>query len=132
SRRRGADDQLYRDRRDVADHHPCRVHPLRHRHRVCRSSLGGLDRGCAEGGALTRRWPHVLRRAALSWGIALTLMLAATPARADAAFTRFVASLWPDAREAGITRATFEAETRGLAPDYKLPDLVLPGRAPSA
>lgn len=81
---------------------------------------------------MTRRWLHAFRCAALSCGMALAAMLAATPARADAAFTRFVASLWPQAQQAGITRATFEAETRGLKPDYKLPDLVLPGRAPSA
>ena len=51
------------------------------------------------------------------------------PARAaDAGFTQFIASLWPEARAAGVSRATFEAETRGLEPDYKLPDLILPGR----
>ncbi len=27
-----------------------------------------------------------------------------------------------------MSRATFDAETRGLEPDYKLPDLILPGR----
>ena len=27
-----------------------------------------------------------------------------------------------------MSRATFDAETRGLEPDYKLPDLMLPGR----
>src|SRR3981189_3724140 len=47
---------------------------------------------------------------------------------ADPAFTQFIASLWPEAQAAGVSRATFEAETRGLAPDYKLPDLILPGR----
>ncbi|MFG1465671.1 lytic murein transglycosylase [Xanthobacter sp. DSM 24535] len=47
---------------------------------------------------------------------------------ADAAFTQFVASLWPEAQAAGVSRATFERETRGLEPDYKLPDLALPGR----
>jgi lytic murein transglycosylase len=52
-----------------------------------------------------------------------------TPARAaDAAFTQFIASLWPEAQAAGVSRATFDAETRGLEPDYKLPDLILPGR----
>jgi lytic murein transglycosylase len=53
-----------------------------------------------------------------------------TPARAapDAAFTQFIASLWPEAQAAGVPRATFDAETRGLEPDYKLPDLILPGR----
>ena len=47
---------------------------------------------------------------------------------ADAAFTQFIASLWPEAQAQGVSRATFEAETRGLEPDYKLPDLILPGR----
>src|SRR4051794_20847900 len=49
-------------------------------------------------------------------------------AKADAAFTQFVDSLWPEAKEQGVSRATFETETRGLEPDYKLPDLLLPGR----
>jgi lytic murein transglycosylase len=53
----------------------------------------------------------------------------ASPARAaDAGFTRFIASLWPEAQAAGVSRATFDAQTRGLEPDYKLPDLLLPGR----
>src|SRR4051794_26746137 len=47
---------------------------------------------------------------------------------ADAGFTRFIASLWPEAQAAGVSRATFDAQTRGLEPDYKLPDLLLPGR----
>ena len=47
---------------------------------------------------------------------------------ADAAFTQFIASLWPEAQAAGVSRATFDAETKGLEPDYKLPDLILPGR----
>jgi lytic murein transglycosylase len=52
-----------------------------------------------------------------------------SPARAAAAaFTQFIASLWPEAQAAGVSRATFDAETRGLEPDYKLPDLILPGR----
>src|SRR6478736_2611185 len=47
---------------------------------------------------------------------------------ADAAFTQFIASLWPEAQAAGVSRATFDQQTRGLEPDYKLPDLILPGR----
>jgi lytic murein transglycosylase len=59
----------------------------------------------------------------------LLLALLPLPARAvDAAFTQFIASLWPEAQAEGVSRATFEAETRGLEPDYKLPDLILPGR----
>ncbi len=62
----------------------------------------------------------------LSAGILTTLV---SPARAaDAAFTQFIASLWPEAQAAGVSRETFDRETRGLEPDYKLPDLILPGR----
>jgi lytic murein transglycosylase len=59
----------------------------------------------------------------------LLLALLPLPARAtDAAFTQFIASLWSEAQAEGVSRATFDAETRGLEPDYKLPDLILPGR----
>src|SRR5205085_12452438 len=51
---------------------------------------------------------------------------------ADARFSAFVASLWPEAQQAGVSRPTFDNATRGLEPDYKLPDLVLPGKKPSA
>src|SRR5712675_2751608 len=47
---------------------------------------------------------------------------------ADSGFTQFIASLRPEAQAQGVSRATFDAETRGLEPDYKLPDLILPGR----
>ena len=61
--------------------------------------------------------------------VLLLLALLPLPARAtDAAFTQFIASVWPEAQKEGVARATFEAETRGLEPDYKLPDLILPGR----
>ena len=59
-------------------------------------------------------------------------LLAALPAgahAADAAFQSFLQSLWPDAQKIGVSRATFEAATRGLEPDLSLPDLVLPGKA---
>ena len=56
-------------------------------------------------------------------------LVLSVPARAaDAAFTQFIASLWPEAQAAGISRATFDRETAGLDPDTKLPDLILPGR----
>jgi lytic murein transglycosylase len=59
----------------------------------------------------------------------ILVIVYAPPARAaDAGFTQFIASLWPEAQAAGVSRATFDAETRGLEPDYKLPDLILPGR----
>src|SRR3954454_18844291 len=69
----------------------------------------------------------MMRRVLIAAVIAITCGL--SPARAaDAAFTQFIASLWPEAEAAGVSRATFERETRGLEPDYKLPDLILPGR----
>src|SRR5256886_13647642 len=67
---------------------------------------------------------HVLR------ALSVMVMIAGLPPAlaADTAFTQFIASLWPEAQQAGVSRATFDAETRGLEPDYKLPDLILPGR----
>jgi len=68
----------------------------------------------------------------LSWLLAIAIVALTTlhtPARAaDAGFTQFIASLWPEAEAAGVSRATFDTETRGLEPDYKLPGLILPGR----
>src|SRR5579871_2174408 len=49
-------------------------------------------------------------------------------AASDPAFTQFIASLWPQAQAQGVSRAAFDRETAGLEPDYKLPDLILPGR----
>jgi lytic murein transglycosylase len=47
---------------------------------------------------------------------------------ADADFTAWLQSLWPQAQALGVSRATFDAATQGLEPDLTLPDLVLPGR----
>jgi lytic murein transglycosylase len=47
---------------------------------------------------------------------------------ADPAFDRFIQSLYPEAQTLGVSRATFDAATRGLEPDLTLPDLVIPGR----
>jgi lytic murein transglycosylase len=69
-----------------------------------------------------------IRRFSLGLSIAV-LLTGVFPARAaDPGFTQFIASLWPDARQQGVSRATFDAATSGLEPDYKLPDLILPGR----
>jgi lytic murein transglycosylase len=59
----------------------------------------------------------------------LLLALLPSPAlAADAGFSQFIASLWPEAEAAKVSRATFDAQTTGLEPDYTLPDLILPGR----
>jgi lytic murein transglycosylase len=59
--------------------------------------------------------------------IAITFVSSPADA-ADAGFSQFIASLWPEAQAAGVSRAAFDAQTSGLEPDYKLPDLILPGR----
>jgi lytic murein transglycosylase len=72
---------------------------------------------------------NTLRRLAIAITIALALGAGVPPSRAaDAGFSQFIASLWPEAQRAGVARATFDAVTAGLEPDYKLPDLILPGR----
>jgi lytic murein transglycosylase len=69
-----------------------------------------------------------LKRELFTLAVAATMLLQHPARAADAGFTKFIASLWPDAQQQGVSRATFDAETRGLEPDYKLPDLLLPGR----
>src|SRR5712671_4999294 len=60
----------------------------------------------------------------------LVLLLANTTrgSAADGAFAQWLAALWPEAQAMGVSRATFETATRGLEPDFSLPDLALPGR----
>ncbi|MGB7033897.1 MAG: lytic murein transglycosylase, partial [Xanthobacteraceae bacterium] len=53
----------------------------------------------------------------------LTFAFSTAPAYADAAFTAFLQTLWPQAASLGVSRATFDAATRGLEPDLTLPDL---------
>src|SRR5580698_11529212 len=60
--------------------------------------------------------------------LALAVIAQPSAAAPDPAFTQFIASLWPEAEAQGVSRATFDRETSGLEPDYKLPDLILPGR----
>ncbi len=43
-------------------------------------------------------------------------------------FQAFIASLWPEAEAAGVSRATFDAALGTIKPNLKLPDLNLPGR----
>jgi lytic murein transglycosylase len=60
--------------------------------------------------------------------IVLLFTFSTLPALADAGFHAWLQALWPQAQALGISRATFDAATRGLEPDLTLPDLVLPGR----
>ena len=75
-------------------------------------------------------WPGLSRPSRLEYAIAglLLVALSASPALADTAFQTWLQSLWPQAQALGVSRATFDAATRGLEPDLTLPDLVLPGR----
>jgi lytic murein transglycosylase len=48
---------------------------------------------------------------------------------AEPAFAQWLAAVWPEAQAAGVSRATFDMATRGLEPDFSLPDLAIPGHA---
>jgi len=56
------------------------------------------------------------------------LLAAVAPAAANEPFRAWLELLWPEARDAGVSRATFDAAFRGVAPDLTLPDLILPGQ----
>jgi lytic murein transglycosylase len=64
----------------------------------------------------------------IAFALVLSLAAAAPASAADAAFRNFLQSLWPEAQKLGVSRATFDAATRGLEPDLSLPDLDVPGR----
>ncbi|MCS0493697.1 lytic murein transglycosylase [Ancylobacter sp. MQZ15Z-1] len=66
-----------------------------------------------------------MRRTLFGLGL---LLMAGSPAFADAGFDRWLAAQWPAAQAMGISRATYERETKGLEPDYSLPDLAIPGK----
>jgi len=59
--------------------------------------------------------------------VAIALLMPAG-ARAEQGFDRFLESQWLAAQQLGVSRATFDAATRGLEPDFSLPDLAIPGR----
>ena len=69
-----------------------------------------------------------LKRVLCALAVAAAMLLPHAARAADAGFTQFIASLWGEAQQAGVSRATFDSVTRDLEPDYKLPDLMLPGR----
>ncbi len=74
--------------------------------------------------------PFVLFSILLS--LPLLLTTATGSLAADTAFVRWLASQWPDAEKAGVSRATFDAATRGLEPDFALPDLAGRPETPQA
>src|SRR5215472_4580595 len=75
----------------------------------------------------------MLRTIAHAAAIALFAFAATTSGEAaDAAFQQWLAAQWPAAQAMGVSRATFDAATRGLEPDLSLPDLSIPGQAEKA
>ncbi len=73
-----------------------------------------------------------IKRCSLAVIAGVAVLVLALPctnsARADEGFRAFLQSVWPDAQKLGVTRQTFDAAIAGLEPDYKIPDLDLPGR----
>src|SRR5512141_1081021 len=67
----------------------------------------------------------MIRRATI---VVAWLGLLIVAARADVAFQHWLQTTWPQAQQLGVSRAIFDAATRGLEPDLSLPDLELPGR----
>jgi lytic murein transglycosylase len=66
--------------------------------------------------------------AALLVGSCLATGVATAASAADPAFQKWLEALYPQAQALGVSRATFDAATRGVQPDLTLPDLDLPGR----
>jgi lytic murein transglycosylase len=64
--------------------------------------------------------------------VAIALLLPAAASAADAVFEQWLQGVWPQAQTLGVSRATFDAATRNLDPDYSLPDLAIPGRPEKA
>jgi len=77
-------------------------------------------------GATTFR---ITRTLALISALALGALHPATAAPIDDQFRAWLQKdLWPEARAAGVSKATFDAAFDGVKPNLKLPDLVLPGQ----
>ncbi|MBL8565442.1 MAG: lytic murein transglycosylase [Hyphomicrobiaceae bacterium] len=71
-------------------------------------------------------WGRLLWVAAV---LAVVGLLVVTQSRAaEPSFKEFLEGLWPDAKQQGIRRTTFDVAIAGLEPDLSLPDLVLPGK----
>ncbi len=71
---------------------------------------------------------HLIRALLLLLALA-SIALPASAASIDAQFRTWLTNdLWPEARQAGISRETFDAAFKGVTPNLDLPDLVLPGQ----
>ena len=84
-------------------------------------------------GTKIRLWRILDRPLSQAMTAVLLLAVACVPSRAaDPAFQKWLAAQWPAAQALGVSRATFDAATRGLEPDLSLPDLSIPGQAEKA
>jgi lytic murein transglycosylase len=72
-----------------------------------------------------RRWRALLMAALAALG---SFAAPLQPARGEEGFRRWLERLWPEARDFGISRTTFDSAFRDVQPDLELPDLVIPGR----
>ena len=84
--------------------------------------------------AFRRHPPEVIRGAMMTrfclalLALFLALALPAQAASLDEGFRRYLeAEIWPEARARGVPRAVFDQAFRGVSPNTKLPDLMLPG-----
>jgi lytic murein transglycosylase len=79
------------------------------------------------------KFPRLPLRIALLALVAVASTAAAQPdtAALNRAFDQWIVDqVWPDARRAGVSRATFDAAFNGVTLDLTLPDLEIPGAAP--
>ena len=77
-----------------------------------------------------------MRFVSFAIGLATAFSVLAAPASAQSKIeTQWQAwlsgDLWPEAKAAGVSKATFDAAFNGVSPNLKLPDLVLPGQKPT-
>jgi len=93
--------------------------------RIASSGSGGF---LAAHGKGERAMGRIGNYAAIFVGSWLAAAVLASAQAADPAFQSWLEEVWPQAQALGVSRATFDAATRGLEPDLTLPDLDLPGR----
>jgi lytic murein transglycosylase len=95
-------------------------------HRIASSGSGAGF--LAAHGKGERAMGRIGNYAAVFVGFWLAAAVLASAQAADPAFQSWLEEVWPQAQALGVSRATFDAATRGLEPDLTLPDLDLPGR----
>ena len=95
--------------------------------RLCCRSLNGGPKGTGVDVRTASRRDGWRMLAALLW-LALAAAGSTASAQGKDAFRTFVEGVWPEARDKGVSRATFDKAFAGVEADLSLPDLVLPGK----